>query len=116
VSALALLVPVENVRAGDVLRRPSGVEQIVTRVEGPYEDGDLVLVYATYEQGSYENKARDRSGFNVRRVAQGRDPVLAVEQSWRPLKPGDLVPIARRGDLDGLREAQHDLQDGSLPL
>jgi hypothetical protein len=103
---LALLVPVEDVRAGDVIRRPSGLEHVVVRVEGPYEDGTRVVVYASFDEATFENKARDRSGFNVGRVAARRGGErLAIEQSWRPLSAGEPVPLARRGAQAELDEA-----------
>lgn len=96
------MVPVEQVFAGDVLRRPSGVVNVVTRVCGPFEDGTRVVVYGSYEEATYEWKARDRSGFNLRADREGKP--IAVERSWKPLREGELVPLEERGRADLLAE------------
>lgn len=105
----AELVPIEQVRAGDVVRRPSGVTHVATRIEGPYEDGTRVLVYASYEEATYEWKARDRSGFNLRSTRDGVK--VAVERSFVPMRDGVRVQVVERGRVDLLVEALRALED-----
>jgi hypothetical protein len=89
-------IPVEQVRAGDVLELPRGATHVVVRVEGPFDDGTRVVIYAAWEEGVFENKARDHSGFNLRR--------RAVERSIVPLHAGELVAIVARGAHVALEE------------
>jgi hypothetical protein len=76
------LVPVEEVRAGDVLRRPSGRQNVVVRVEA-HADGRYVVVYADDEELSWERGGMARY---TKHVTKG----------WRPLAAGEGVPIVRR--------------------
>jgi hypothetical protein len=104
------LVAVEDVRAGDILQRASGPRHVVLRVEGPFEDGRRVIVYASYEEAAYENRAQDKGRFALTQRRGRRGEPLAFEKGWRPLPAGALVPIARRDDPDALAEAQGALE------
>jgi hypothetical protein len=92
------MVPVEEVRAGDTLQRPSGTEHTVRSVEhyparqtGEYlQPESFIVVYVSHEETSFENKATDKSGFNSRSSRGG------VLKQWKPLAPGEFVPLARR--------------------
>lgn len=99
-TALALLVPVEQVQAGDTIRRPSGTTHTIHAIahypavehDSGYVAADAyVIAYVSHESTTYENKARDKSGFNQR----SRGPIL---KTWKPLQAGEPVPIVRRAD------------------
>lgn len=51
-----------------------------------YED-DIVVVYFDRDQASYENRARDKSGFNTRS--------MRVLKSLRPMPAGEPVVVVR---------------------
>jgi hypothetical protein len=80
--------PVELVEPGDVVVLPRGGRHHVLRVEH-YPDGAHVVVYASHEEASYENRARDKSGFNITQTR------YAIEKSLRPLRTGEFVVVAR---------------------
>jgi hypothetical protein len=69
VRLLALLTPVELVRPGDCVQRPSGTTHVVSEVLSHPEcqvgehvvPETHVIVYVAHEEATYENKARDRT-------------------------------------------------------
>lgn len=93
--SLALMTPVEEVEPGDVIQRPSGTTHEVAEVRrypavvaGDHRIPEtFVVVYLAHEEASYENKARDSSGFNSR--------ARRTERQWKPLQPGECVPVVR---------------------
>lgn len=78
-------LPVEEVAAGDVLVLPRGIRRHVARVEGPYEDGTLVVVYKT-PQHAWENRAGDKNRESIGGM---------VEASIYARMPGETVRIDR---------------------
>lgn len=86
------VVPVEDVRPGDVVVVGKTGEHVVSRLAkydtlGMAEQENYVVVYFASEEQTYENRARDKSGHNTRR--------RLVEKSIRPLLPGEPVVVQR---------------------
>lgn len=83
-----VLVPVEEVQAGDLLQLPSHVERRVDHVSLYDDDTVYVIVYVANVEESYENKASAARG--VSRTSGG-----CYLKSWKPLRKGELVPVLR---------------------
>lgn len=80
------LVDVDTVNPGDLVYLPKLGAKLVDALER-HDDGTIVVVYYDDEESSYENRARDHSGFNHR--------ARLVLKSLRPLQPGDLLEVER---------------------
>lgn len=95
------VVDVDTVKPGD--------EILVSRLKGyhlvssleRYEDGTIVVVYFDTDQASYENRARDKSGFNHQR--------LLCEKSLRAMRAGDEVTVISGsvGAAETVRDRMH---------
>jgi hypothetical protein len=79
----AELLPAGALEQGDVLYLPSGGERRVHHVDGPYDDGTVVVVYSTGRSSSA-------------RFGEEYFHTLDVLQSLAPVMPDELVR-ARRG-------------------
>jgi hypothetical protein len=94
VRAAPELVALEDVRVGDVVALPRGVDVEISKVRR-YDDGSIVLIYVSNFELSFENRAQSYGP----RLTHGR-----FEKSLAFRRPGELVPLARRARsvLDGL--------------
>lgn len=102
-TSIPAIVRVEDVHPGDEVRVGKTGMHVVSHVDrfdtlGVDELENFVVVYFATEEHTYENKARDRSGHNRRR--------LLVEKSIRPLERGETVLVVR-----GIPERAEHLQD-----
>lgn len=79
------LIDVDTLQVGDRIHLRKLGDKLVAEVNR-YED-TIVVVYFDEEDASYENRARDHSGFNRRR--------RLVYKSLIPLRPGDLLAVER---------------------
>jgi hypothetical protein len=87
------MMPVEDIRPGDVVCLPSGAEFPVRRVAS-YEDGTLVVVYVRGSEAVY-----GRGGsFGWTAAAKFTTEDRSVERGLRPMLPGEFVNARRDPD------------------
>lgn len=95
------VVDIDTVNPGDEIfvSRHKGYH-LVSALER-HDDGTIVVVYFDRDQSSYENRARDKSGFNHQ--------LLLCEKSLVAKRAGDEVTVIRgsAGAAETVRDRMH---------